>query len=103
MFNKVKAILITFVLTNNCFGQNCTSWLGLPGQPSYYEVGDLNVTGNQITVEAQINRTAPYIPGTLSEGDVVSKHDNVTDVNYLLRPNHAYITTTNGPFSTPDI
>jgi gliding motility-associated-like protein len=61
------------------------------------------VTGNQITVEAEINRTAPYTSGTLAEGDVVSKHDNTADVNYLLRPNHAYITTTNGPFATPDI
>ncbi|MFI5192473.1 MAG: gliding motility-associated C-terminal domain-containing protein, partial [Chitinophagales bacterium] len=37
------------------------------------------------------------------EGDVVSKHDNPGDVNYLLRPNHAYITTTNGFFGTPDV
>ncbi len=34
---------------------------------------------------------------------MVSKHNDFSDVNYLLRPNHAYITTTNGFFATPDI
>jgi hypothetical protein len=41
--------------------------------------------------------------GNNTEGDVVSKHNDFSDVNYLLRPNHAYITTTNGFFGTPDI
>ena len=81
----------------------CSTWLGLPSQPSSVEVGQLNVTGNQITVEAEINRTAPYASETLEEGDVVSKHDHPGDVNYLLRPNHAYINTDNGFYGTPDV
>lgn len=84
---------------------NCKNWLGTPSKGSYVDIGKLNVTGNQITVEAVINRTQAYVPGggDNTEGDIVSKHDNPTDVNYLLRPNHAYITTTNGFFPTPDI
>lgn len=84
---------------------NCNNWLSTPSVPSYVDVGKLNVTGNQITVEALINRTTPYAYGTGNgtEGDIVSKHDSPSDVNYLLRPNHAAITTNNGYFVTPDI
>ena len=82
---------------------SCNNWLSTPSNPSYVSVGDLDVTGNQITVEAVINRTTPYSGGPLYAGDVVSKHDNPSDANYLLRPNSAEITTTNGYFRTPDI
>jgi len=61
-------------------------------------LGQLNVTGDQITVEATINRTTPYSGGPLYAGDVVSKHDSPSDANYLLRPNDAEITTSNGYF-----
>ncbi|HMU46070.1 MAG TPA: PKD domain-containing protein [Chitinophagaceae bacterium] len=83
----------------------CDNWLNTPSQSSYVSIGDLDITGNKITVEAQINRTQPYLPGggNNTEGDIVSKHTGPNDVNYLLRPNHAYITTTNGFFGTPDI
>ena len=81
----------------------CDNWLYLPALYSYMSVGHLNVPGNQITVEAMINRTAPYSGGPLYAGDIVSKHNDPTDVNYLLRPNSAEITTTNGYFRTPDI
>ena len=36
-------------------------------------------------------------------GDVVSKHRDPTDANYLLRPNSGEITTTTGYYKTPDI
>jgi gliding motility-associated-like protein len=81
----------------------CDNWLYLPALYSYMSVGQLNVMGNQITVEAMINRTAPYTGGPLYAGDIVSKHNDPTDVNYLLRPNSAEITTTNGYFRTPDV
>ncbi|MBS1743720.1 MAG: PKD domain-containing protein, partial [Bacteroidetes bacterium] len=89
-------------------GQNlnlsCNNWLSTPVFQSYVSLGDLDIPGNQLTVEAVINRTQPYSPGTgnNNDGDVVSKHNDPSDVNYLLRPNHAYITTTNGFFATPD-
>ncbi len=82
---------------------NCNNWLYLPSQPSAVEVGDLDIPGNQVTVEAMINRTTPYTGGILYAGDIVSKHKDPTDANYLLRPNEAEITTTNGYFRTPDI
>src|SRR6185312_9409283 len=84
---------------------SCSNWLKTPSVPSSVSIGKLNVTGNQITVEALINRTTAYAygVGNGSEGDVVSKHDSPLDINYLLRPNHAAITTSNGYFVTPDI
>ena len=81
----------------------CKNWLSLPSYPSYMTAGDLDVPGNQITVEAVFMRTAPYTGGQIWAGDLVSKHVNPTDVNYLLRPNNAEITTSNGYFRTPDI
>lgn len=84
---------------------SCNNWLNTTASNAYFGVGDLDIQGNQITVEALINRTQPYLPGggNDTEGDIVSKHTDFNDVNYLLRPNHAYITTTNGFFGTPDV
>jgi gliding motility-associated-like protein len=98
-FTKDTAIIVE----NACSLPNCNNWLFLPSQPSAVQVGNLNVAGNQITVEAEINRTQPYTGGPLYAGDVVSKHDNPGDVNYLLRPNSAEITTSTGYYKTPDI
>ncbi|MGN6539823.1 MAG: LamG-like jellyroll fold domain-containing protein [Ginsengibacter sp.] len=102
-----KVLFIFFVIFSKTISAqvNCNKWLSTPSRPSYVDIGKLNVTGNKITVEALINRTQPYDAGTgnNNEGDIVSKHDNPNDVNYLLRPNHAAITTTNGYFVTPDI
>jgi gliding motility-associated-like protein len=89
------------IVVNDCMP--CTNWLGLPGQPSFADVGDVSVGGNQLTVEALINRTVAYTSNTPEEGDVVSKNRSTTDINYLLRPNHAFISTTDGNFATPDI
>ncbi len=66
-------------------------------------VGDLDIPGTSITVEATFVRTAPYSNGYNWAGDIVSKHNHPTDANYLLRPNNAEITTTNGYFTTPAI
>lgn len=70
----------------------CDSWLYLPDRGSFFEFGELDVPGNKITVEAMINRTTPYTGGNLYAGDVVSKHREPTNTNYLLRPNSAEIT-----------
>jgi len=93
----MKKLLLSLILQISCFAickaQNCTNWLFDSTIGSSVSVGDLDVTGNQITVEATINRTQPYMPGTgnNTEGDIVSKHNTPADVNYLLRPNHALI------------
>ncbi|MEO8770784.1 MAG: LamG-like jellyroll fold domain-containing protein [Ferruginibacter sp.] len=93
------------LVIDSCHVDSCASWLNLAAYPAFVSIGDLDVSGNTITIEAEINRTQPYLPGggNNSEGDVVSKHTDPPNVNYLLRPNHAYITTTNGFFGTPDV
>lgn len=82
----------------------CDNWLSLPIYPGYVDVGDLDISGNKITIEALVNRTEPYDPGTQdgNEGDIVSKHWDPGTVNYLLRLNHVYITTNNGFYGTGD-
>ena len=63
--------------------------LFVPGGVNYVEVGDLDVAGSQITVEAIVTMTGA---GT----NIVSKHTSPANVNYLMRPGSAEITTTNG-------
>lgn len=83
---------------------NCTNvWLNNQNTLAGVQIGDLDVPGNTITVEALINSSGRYPGGRLYTGDIVSKHKDPTDVNYLLRPSSAEITTTNGYFITPTI
>lgn len=120
---KIKFLVLLILLQQLCAGQSkkitaqtslpastgrittdCNTWLSNPSYGSYFDVGEIDITGHTITVEALINRTAPYSGGLHYAGEVVSKHESPTDVNYLLRPNNAEITTlTGGYFSTPDI
>jgi hypothetical protein len=83
--------------------QSCNNWARITASKSGIQIGDLDVPGDKITVEAVFNRTAPYSGSQLYAGDLVSKHSGPPDVNYLLRPNSAEITTTNGYFKTPDV
>ena len=102
---RLTALVLLYLtlLSLRSVGQQCNNWLSTPANSSYVDAGDLDVPGNQITVEAMINRTTTYTGGRLYAGDVVSKHDGPLDVNYLLRPNSAEITTNNGYFITPVI
>ncbi len=74
--------------------QPCNNWLYLPSQPSYVNIGDLDVPGTSITVEANFNT----ILNNNGFGDLVAKHQGSADVNYLLRPYSGEITTSNGYF-----
>lgn len=109
LYRKVLVgIVSSFVLTITASSQSyrqmaCNNWLNLPSYQSYIQVGDLDIPGTQITVEATFVRTAPYSGPQVYAGDLVSKHNHPTDGNYLLRPNNAEITTTKGYFKTPDI
>ncbi|MCM5528539.1 PKD domain-containing protein [Parasegetibacter sp. NRK P23] len=67
------------------------------------KVGDIDVSGNQMTVEAVFTRTVAYTGGYLYAGNIVSKHDDPSNINYLLRPSSAEITTSNGYFATPQV
>ncbi|MEO8405115.1 MAG: LamG-like jellyroll fold domain-containing protein, partial [Chitinophagaceae bacterium] len=90
----------------SCFvpsASSCDTWLKLGNNPGYFNIGDLDIPGTNITVEAQFVRTAPYTGGAAWAGDIVSKHNTPSDANYLLRPNGAEITTSNGYFATPAI
>ncbi|HMJ45990.1 MAG TPA: LamG-like jellyroll fold domain-containing protein [Ferruginibacter sp.] len=82
---------------------NCNNWLKTLDVGQSVKIGDLDVTGNQITVEANFNRISPDLRGNLMDEDVVSKHSDPNTVNYLLRVGHAEITTSNGFFRTPNI
>lgn len=105
IYNRVLNQDEATAIAGNCqaLQTGCDNWLSLPSYQSYVSVGDLDVPGNTITVEALFSRTAPYSNGYNWAGDLVSKHVDPADANYLLRPNNAEITTTNGYFTTPPI
>jgi gliding motility-associated-like protein len=70
----------------------CNNWLSTPTDPSYVTAGDIDVNGNQLTVEAVFNRTAPPpVPG--SYGFLLSKHLDAFDNNYAMWPNGCALTT----------
>ena len=62
---------------------SCNNWLSLPNNPSYATIGDLDVVGTQLTVEATMNRIPPLNSG-LYYGHVVSKHTGPENINYAL-------------------
>lgn len=85
-----------------CSGIGCSSWLKNNIISSAVRTGDIDVTGNKLTVEAEFNWTEPskFIN---DGGDIVSKHTNPSDANYVLRPLRGSITTTNGYFLTGNV
>ncbi len=96
--NGCDSIRTLQLTVNNCTTSvGCNNWLSLPSNPSFVNVGDLDIPGNKITVEAVFYQTG----NSPLEGDLVSKHNSPADVNYLLRPNYASITTDNGFVQTP--
>lgn len=83
-FLKCCFLLCTLVST----GPLAAQVLDLPSATNFVKVGDLDVTGNQITVEALIKWS-----GNTGGNDVVSKHTSPFNVNYLLRPLTFELTT----------
>jgi gliding motility-associated-like protein len=88
-----RFILFCFGLAFSCH-LHAQNWLNISTTgPNWINCGTINVTGNQITVEALITTTAA------SAGEnIVSKHTNPGDDNYLLRPGDFEIGTSNGFF-----
>lgn len=72
---------------------DCNSWVRLNDRFAAITTGDLDVTGNKVTVEALFVMTGPSV-------DIVSKHWGGFDLNYLLRPVRAEVTTVNSGFVT---
>jgi gliding motility-associated-like protein len=83
-------IKIAFTFPDNC--APCSDWLLTPSLGSKVLIGDLDITGNQVTVEAVFNRSQPLNSGVYP-GHLVSKHTDQTNVNYSLFPNGCSITT----------
>lgn len=81
----------------------CNWYMHIPTDPSnFYDysgatLGDIDITGDKLTIEALFNRTEDYYSAP-DGGTLVSKQCNSTDANYFLRPKSGGITTTNGYF-----
>jgi hypothetical protein len=92
---KNLILLLTFI-TSIFFVQAqtpaCNSWLSTPANGSFVQVGSLDITGNQLTVEALYYGTDAQL------GKIVSKHTTALDVNYSLMLIAAEITTINGTY-----
>jgi gliding motility-associated-like protein len=78
--------LMSFLISKD---QKAQSSLYMPSATNWVSVGDLDVAGNQLTVEALIYYTGASV-------DIVSKHTDPGNVNYLLRIGSFEITTTSG-------
>jgi gliding motility-associated-like protein len=78
----------------------CNNWLSTPVYPSNVSVGDIDVVGNQLTVEALVNRRSDF-DQTVDFGKIVSKHTDASNVNYSLMQITCEITTTRGYINTP--
>jgi gliding motility-associated-like protein len=89
------------VVVNNCTTLTCNNWLKTQAVGQSVTVGDLDISGNQVTVEANFNCSSFPINRPDKWEDIVSKHSNTTDANYVLRMDLAAITTTNGHYLTP--
>ena len=89
LFFKIFTLLAFLFINAFLFGQNSinTSGAGL----RWVSAGDLDVTGNQITVEAIFRKTT-----TANATNIVSKHTDPATCNYLLRPNSFQMATNNG-------
>ena len=88
MYLKYTLILFSFLFHINFVSAQSSS-LYMPNPVNYVEIGDLDVAGNQLTVEALIHYTGASV-------NVISKHTDPSNVNYLLRIGSFEITTTNG-------
>lgn len=79
-----------------CLSAAQNDWLRLPSWPGYVQIGDVDVGGTALTVEALIYQQSN------SGADIVSKHNDASNVNYLLRPGRAELSTANGFVITPN-
>ena len=105
---KVKLCLLVFqtFFVGDLMSQNNWAYFGntVNSCLNYIDIGDVSVTGNKLTVEASyilspnsdICTSSPY-------HDIISKHYDNTDVNYLLRPDHAEINSDAGFFKTKPV
>lgn len=92
------------VTVNNCLVDPCKSWLKTPSTISYVECGDLDITGDKLTIEAKFNNPSSINSANFHGGKIVSKHTNQSNCNYSLMDYTCEITTQNsGYVSTPPV
>jgi gliding motility-associated-like protein len=89
MLNRANNLLILIIIFCLFPKDQKAQSLYMPAATNWVSVGDLDVPGDQLTVEALIYYTGASV-------DIVSKHTNPGDVNYLLRIGSFEITTTSG-------
>ncbi len=93
MRNKYSLFILLFVL--NVFSSFGQLWLHFPigsNNANGVDVGDLDVTGNTITIEALV--CTEY--STTNYYDIATKHTNNSDCNYYFRTSDFGIRTTTG-------
>lgn len=79
---------------------NCNTWLNTPTLYSKVTIGDLDVTGNQITVEGMFNLSGDPALGIGHGGKLVTKLYDASNVNYSLFSDGCEITTTNSGYKS---
>lgn len=99
LYNRVLTQDEAMLLSQSpCTQLTCNNWLRTQAVGQSVTVGDLDISGNQMTVEANFNCTSFPLSGLNYWEDIVSKHSNTTDANYVLRMDLAAITTTTGHY-----
>ena len=79
---------LLILLAISAFSLMAQNSLNLEGSgQKWVNIGDVDVSGNEITIEAKMRRQ--------NNMNIVSKHEGTDDCNYLLRPNSFQISTTN--------
>lgn len=75
------AVLFSCVFSFPGLSQNltCNNWVNIPSWQSFVSVGDLDIPGNTVTVEAVFRRTAPYSNGFNWAGNLVSNMVTITE------------------------
>lgn len=99
----LSIFIFTILFSINSVSQNKWAYFGNTSSSclNFVDIGNISISGNMLTVEAVYH----LIPGNANCSstpyhDIVSKHYDNRDVNYLLRPDHAEINTTTGFYLT---
>jgi len=90
-FLKFSVLSVVFSAFVSIKGQNSINTTGAGLR--WVSVGDIDVAGNQITVEAIFRKST-----TANATNLVSKHTDQATCNYLLRPNSFQMATSDGFF-----
>jgi len=91
MKKQLLSSVLTISMSVAAFGQQ---WVNFPSGSTveWVNINDLDVTGNQITVEALVSVHDMFS----GQRNIISKHSGYLDCNYLLRPDLFAITTDTG-------